>query len=747
MTHTLHSTLRRGLSLAALALSSALLPQQALAAEEEDAANSEIVVTAQRRSEGIESVPISVAAFGQETLTNLKIESTDDLQFATPGITNTQTAGDGITAVFIRGVGTGYSGPGLEGSVAFYLDDVYLQTQTASAQNTIDIDQVQVLKGPQGTLYGRNATGGAVVVTTRDPVLDTVQGYVKGGYGNLNWARGEAVVNVPLGDTFAIRGAGFYERRDGYVRNIAFPGEKKSGSGAGDTWSARLKARWQPSENFNAVASFSYDRRNGNGAIHAHLFSPSGAPVGLGFYQTRQSPAREGGGGDDTDGLMASLRLSYTSGDWTFSNTFAYRRTRAYGCTDNDGVPQELLYFCTVSQKSPDPGTADGKRDDTYTNELRIVSEMDGPLNLTAGAFYERNKARFVGRIGGAFFEPNGVVYTPTFDNHDKLTAYSAYVDVYYNLTDKLKITAGARYTHEKKYHSVQLDQDTLTLFGIPPAFAFSEGSTNFDNLSPRLVLSYDAGDVNYYLSFNRGFKSGGYNSPGFGVDPPLDPEKISAFEAGAKYRSPDGKLYLSAAAYYYDWNGVQVAFITGGGSGITQQNAAGAHIYGAEADMNYSPDPAWNVRAGLAWTHARYSSFTNAAVYNLINGTLTATAEDLSGKRVQHAPDFTANGSITHNFPVGDWNGHVTLAGRYTTKYDFTAGAGGQLRAARQKAHAIVNATGGFVTPSENLELGWFVENLFDQKVISLISTGDTGVYYTPDEPRTYGVTVRYSF
>ncbi|KHK91388.1 TonB-dependent receptor [Novosphingobium malaysiense] len=733
----------RTASILALTAALAFTPRGALAAEEEPAAGSNvIVVTAQRRSEGIEKVPISVAAFGQDTLDNLQIQSTADLQFATPGITNTQTAGDGISALFIRGVGTGYSGPGLEGSVAFYLDDVYLQTQTASAQNIIDVDQVQVLKGPQGTLYGRNATGGAVVVTTNNPEFDAVSGYMQAGYGNLDWARGEAVLNVPLGQTFAIRAAGFYDRRDGYVENTAFPSEKKSGVGAGQTWGGRIKARWQPVPELDVIGTFAYDRRNGNGAIHSLRFDPAGEPTGLGWYQTMQSPAREGGGGDDTDGLMASLLVSYTAGDWTVSNTFAYRRTRAFGCTDNDGVPAELLYFCTVSQRSPNPGTADGKRDDTFTNELRVVSDGAGPLNVTAGLFYEHNKSRFVGRIGGGFFG----TLLPTFDNRDKLEAWSGYLELYYNLTDRLKVTLGGRYTHEKKYHSVLLDDDALALVGFTLP-TFDEASKSFDNFSPRFVLAYDADDWNFYASLSRGFKSGGFNSPDFAITPPLDPETITAGEVGAKYRSPDGSLRFSTAAFYYDWNGVQVAFITGGGTGIMQQNAAGAHIYGVEADLTYSPNSSWTLRAGAAGTHARYSSFTNAAVYDLIGGFLTATAEDLSGDPVQHAPDFTANGSVTYNFPLGDWTGHVTAAGYYTSKYDFTAGAGGELRASRQRAHALVNLTGSFVTPAENLELGWFVENLFDVKRISLINTGSNGVYMTPDTPRTYGATVRYSF
>jgi iron complex outermembrane receptor protein len=740
---------KAGLSAIALPLAMGLFAGQATAqqASVDESATTEIVVTAQRRSEGIEKVPISVAAFSEATLTNLKIENTTELQFATPGITNTSTAGDGISAVFIRGVGTGYSGPGLEGSVAFYLDDVYLQTQTSSAQNTVDISQVQVLKGPQGTLYGRNATGGAVVVTTADPRFDKVEGYVQGGYGNLDWARVEGVVNVPLSSTLAVRAAGFFERRDGYVHNIAFPGEEPSGVGAGKTYSGRLKLAWQPMPDLEVIGTASYDRRNGNGAIHSLRYNPDGTPTTLGFYETMQSPAREGGGGDDTDGLLTSLRAQYTTGDWTVSNTFAYRRTRAFGCTDNDGVPAELLYFCTVSQMSPNPGTADGKRDDTITNEFRVVSNSKGPLNVTAGLFFEDNNARFVGRIGGAFFPappPGTGTLTPTFDNHDNLTAYSAYLEAYYNFTDQLKLTAGGRYTHEKKRHSVLNDNDAITLFGVP---VFDEDETSFNNFSPRAVLSYDAGTMNYYASYSQGFKSGGFNSPALTIDPPLKPEKIDAFEGGAKYRSADGKLRVSGAAFYYNWRDVQVAFITGGGAGITQQNAAGVHIYGAELNVDASPIPALQLSAGLAYTHSRFSSFPNAAVYDIIGGTLQATAEDLEGFRTPQAPDWTANGAATYSFPLGDWGGTVTAAARYTSEYDFTAGAGGELRASRQKPFTLVNLTGTFVTPAKNLEFGWFVKNLLDEKYISLISTGNTGVYMTPDEPRTYGGTIRYTF
>ncbi len=737
---TLQRSLARAVHVAVLGALACSLPVQAQSTTQGPALE-EVLVTAQRRSERIEDVPISLSAFDQSSLDNLRIESTDQLQMGTPGIVNTSTAGDGISAIYIRGVGTGYSGPGLEGSVAVYLDDVYLQTQTSSYQATVDVAQVQVLKGPQGTLYGRNATGGAIVIETRDPSLEETEGYVKAGYGDLDWTRGEGVLNLPLGDTFALRFAGFYEQRDGYVENTAVPGFKDSGVGAGDTYAWRLKGLWQPNEDFRAIAKYSQDRRNGNGAIHSLRYYGDGTPTGQGFYKTMQSPNREGGGGDDTKSNMTSLRLDYTFGDWTLTNTLAYRETRAYGCTDNDGVVEELLYFCTVSGKSPNPMGADGKEDNTLTNELRLTSNFDGPFNIVGGLFYEDNEARFVGRIGGDWFTG-----TPTFDNRDDLSAYSAYFDASWQITDNLKLSGGLRYTYEDKEHSVKLDEDALALYGytVPQS---DKGQADFDNVSPRIVLSWSPGQTNYYASFSQGFKSGGFNSPSFTVDPVLDPEEIDAYEIGAKYRSGDGSLSLSGAAYYYDWKDMQVAFITGGGSGIMQQNAAGAENYGAEINVDWSPMDALVLRAGYAYSHARFTDFPQAAVYNIIGGALTATAEDLEDRQVPFAPDDTLTASATWLFGFGGWSGNATAAMRYSSSYDFTAGAGGQLRASAQDDLTLVNLTANLTTPSGAWELGLFVDNASDEEYIQLVSTGNTGVYMTPAPPRTYGATVQYNF
>jgi iron complex outermembrane receptor protein len=178
------------------------------------------------------------------------------------------------------------------------------------------------------------------------------------------------------------------------------------------------------------------------------------------------------------------------------------------------------------------------------------------------------------------------------------------------------------------------------------------------------------------------------------------------------------------------------------------QQNAAAARIRGAEVDVDWTPNRAWVLSAGLSYTHGRFTKFPGAAVYDIIGGGLTATAEDLTGAPLPNAPDFTANASISYNFDVTQgWTGDFTVAGRYTSKYDFSAGAGGELRAARQPAFGLVNLTANLYAPDDKLSVGWFVENLFDAKYISLISTGNTGVYMTPGVPRVFGGTVKYRF
>jgi len=280
-----------------------------------------------------------------------------------------------------------------------------------------------------------------------------------------------------------------------------------------------------------------------------------------------------------------------------------------------------------------------------------------------------------------------------------------------------------------------------------PDLPAFNSARTHFSNLSPRLALTCEGSRLVTYVSFSQGFKSGGFNSPAPNIDPPLAPERISALELGLRLRSVDGRTRVSAALFHYEWQDVQVAFITGGGAGIMQQNAAGARVWGAELGLDHSARQ-WRANVGLTYSHGRFTRFPNAAVYDVVDGRLQATAQDLGGYPLPQGPDFTATGSVTRSFELSKgWAGAITASARFSSAYDFTAGAGGELGASHQPAFALVNLRAALNSPGNQWEVGTFVSNLFSKRYISLISTGDTGVYMTPAEPRTYGVTLRRAF
>lgn len=237
-----------------MGIASPSLAQQAASSQTGQAG--EILVTAQRRAQSAQDVPISISQFSQESLERLQLNDTTDLAVATPGLNFQEESS--ASQVSLRGVGTGYSGPGLEGSVAIYIDGSYISSQVAAVENFLDIRQIQVLKGPQGALYGRNATGGAVLIDTNDPSTDQIEGHVSAGYGNLDWLRSEAVLNLPVTNTLAVRFAGAYQNRDGHVYNV-FTGNDISGF---EAYTLRGKILFEPTDTLRIVGKLEYSERD-----------------------------------------------------------------------------------------------------------------------------------------------------------------------------------------------------------------------------------------------------------------------------------------------------------------------------------------------------------------------------------------------------------------------------------------------------------------------------------------------------
>jgi iron complex outermembrane recepter protein len=749
------SFLLRGSAIGAVLAAAGFVPGEALSqttaatqktaedAQDDRTALAEIVVTAERRQADAQKVPISVSAFSEKDLERLSINEPKNLQFATPGLIFPD---DNATInPYIRGRGYGFSGSGLEGSVAIYIDDVYMQSQFG-VSGLLDMAQVQVLKGPQGTLYGRNATGGAIVFTTNDPT-DKLEGYAEAGYGNLGMWKTEAVLNLPVSDTLALRFAGRWNQQDGILTNDV-DGEKQGGPRELEEF--RVKALWKPSENFSALLKGEYQESHTD-YLRQQIIDGAGAPTGLqGGYETVQSPVNpvSQGGENRTRVSTTDLRLAYQTDAWALTNTTGYRDTHLTTCGDDDNVYPVLDEFCFYTPVGDPriPQGADGAYDHTLTDELRFTSSVQGPVNFAGGLNYQHSTARTPGIVKGALFGP----LEPFFDNYTSLNSKAVYAEAYFEIVHDLKLTLGGRYSKDDKGLRVINNADVAPAFGIPPALlpvTFSQAAS-FSDFTPRAVLAYDVGNANYYVSYNKGFKSGGFNAPAFLPQTPLRPETIEGFELGYKAQFLENRLRFNVAAFSAKSSDVQVASIDPATDSVVQQNAAGVQARGVEADLSMVATRSLTFQIGSALLHSRFTSFPDAASYSIQGGLIESTQRNLAGFPTVNSPDFTANANATYavQLPQG-WSASFTLAGRYSSSYDFTPGAGG-LGYDRQRAFTVADFTGQIMTPGGRLSLSWYVDNLTQRYYYDMIQTNaNFGVYTAPALPRTYGALVRYSF
>lgn len=712
----------------------------------------EIIVTAQRRSESLQEVPIAINQFSGSTLEKLSIVQPSDLQRIAPGF-NFQTE-SGSAQLTIRGVGTGYSGQGLEQSVGLYIDGSYVSSQIGAAPPLLDIKQVQVLKGPQGALYGRNATGGAVLIDTNDPSLDGVSGYVKAGYGNYSWVRTEGVINLPVSETVGVRLAGQFQDRKSFTFN------ERAGRhdyGMRD-FSVRGKILLQPSEALRVVGSTEYYRGRQE-APHINVAQGSicsycgtlGIGLPSGFYRTYANTGEEleallgpraGLTGSVKKGevfsrvLNSNLRVEYDFGGVMLRSVTGYRNAKSDGPNnDQDAGPLPLIFtFSQIDNKS-------------FNQDLQLSSDSDGAFNFTAGVNYQRDSNQYQLGLAGSLFGPLAVVT----DSRNRTNSYSVFGEGYFKFLDGFTLTLGARYTRDKRRHAFTNNADAAIVFGTVSAVQ----RASYNAFTPRVVLAYDAGDANYYVSFNKGVKAGGFNSPSYGVAPPVDPEKITAYEVGAKFQLLDRRLRLNFAAFHYEWKDLQVAVIDSANGGLAQQNAAAALADGAEVSVDWSFGNGLTLSAAGLYLNSRYQSFPNASVF-VPAGSITPGAtgqvtasEDLRGFQTPNAPKLSATGTLDYRFDLGmsGWTANATGSVSYKSKHDMQPGAGGIARLIRQDGYATATLRFAVSNPGNDLTVSVWADNVTRTKYyLNLVATVDGG-YGIPAAPRTFGVTATKRF
>ncbi|WP_340318302.1 TonB-dependent receptor [Rhizorhabdus argentea] len=708
---------------------------------EETADTADIVVTAQRRAQNLQNVPLAVTAISAETAQNLGIRNVVDVAAITPGA-SFGTGASGFFQAYIRGIGAATVSVGSEMPVAIYEDGAYMvrTMNLYEVLDNFDIANIQVLRGPQGTLYGRNATGGVIIVNSADPT-DAFEGRFRGEFGNIEHRRLDGMVNLPLGEDLALRVTGSYRHEGGYIKNLSAPDAE---IGGGRSYNARFKLRWQP-EGADIILGGQYQNTR---YLHDIDISDSQAPICFGCTLTGQANPTGYFTYNKTPlppitskAWGANLNMTFDLGEFDLNSTTTYRhQDNRNSASDSDYSSADLLVF-TV----PKSGGS------TFTQDFQLTSKLSGPLNYIFGLNYLYDKGIFNPVFVGSFFPPqNGQL--PGFANTAKTKSYSAYAEGYYDLTDQLKVTVGGRYTYQER----RLYGDTNAAFGAivgTGPFTFVERGSE-RAFTPRFVLAWDDGPTNIYYSFTRGYKAGGFAGPALFPVAEIKPEKIFSHEIGIKQRAFGGKATFNAAVFYFKNKNQQTQTYDLNAGGTVTKNAGALENYGIEAEAQLTPMNGLHLGFSGAWQHARYKPFQGAAIvcYDPTapagGPVLSNCSTILTGRAPPQAPEWKGSANIAYDFNIASWTANLSALAEYRSSIDFYPGAGGNLNHDRDPGRVLVNASGYISPPGANLRIGFYANNVFNKKYwISAFTNAPYGTAYEPALPRTYGVRIEYKF
>lgn len=711
----------------------------------------DIVVTAQKRSESLQKVPLAITAVTAADLTRSGINDLQGVSAVVPNLNLGQQLG--VARVALRGIGLENIAAGAEGSIAFHVDGVFVSRSIAALSSFYDIEQVEVLRGPQGTLYGRNATGGSINLTTRGPT-EGLSGYadlIVGNYGRVvaEGAIGGAIVP----DVLAVRVAFQSQDRDGYGKNIVTANEIDDLR----TRAVRGSVKFTPTDRLtlNIKADYYWQKDHSGGY---HYLGQAGfdanndpiTPFGLAYGGSVASNVRDISGDIDPRNYVKfwgiSSNLAYDlGGDTELRSITAYRRTNYTTQTDLDLTSAPLTPITQF------------ERDKQFSQEFQLSGKSDR-LTWLAGVYYFHEddlggqRIPFNNYIVG-FPAPGTQVQGFFGGGFIKTEALAAFGQASYEVVDNLRLTLGARYSWEKKVGHEEFMFDFLTPYdpSLPPVLSSRDLVNKFKKFTPRVAVDYQISPgVLIYASWSKGFKAGTYNLGT--LDDGVNPENISAFEAGIKSSMFDRRLRLNLAGFYYDYKDLQVGKVAS--NLLVLENAATAEIYGLEAELQAKITPQFEINANGAWLHARFKSYCSADASRPALGQPTAVGPceqgeiDLSGNTLSQSPEFTFFVGAQYTIPSDV--GSFTLRGEIAWRDQFYYTPFNR-REVGQDAVAKLNAFLNWESGNEEVSASLFVKNLTDKTTYgpSYVSTGlvGYGIIGYLEDPRTYGVRVGFKF
>ncbi len=701
---------RIAVTLACLGAGPVIAQSNQVAAPADSSGLEEVIVTAEKRESSEQKTPIAMSVFSRDTLASNGVGDLQDLTALAPSVSFSKSNANSI--VTIRGVSSRDTTEIGDPAVAVSVDGFYFQRSIGLADSTFDLERVEVLRGPQGTLYGRNATGGAINFITAKPTKD-LEGSASVSYGNYNAVTAEGAVNIPLADRVQLRASFFTRSHDGYRDNAP----ARNGDDA-DAKAARLHLMLEPTDNLTALLTAEFVKLGGVGpavygtplqfdsngnVLHARPPMPA---------DPTEWPLSAPSGYMDSTSKTLRWKLDYDAGLAKITYLGGFRRLDYHSLLDLDGVADEAFYFQANEQPR------------TWNHELRVSSKSDQRLTWQLGAFYFQETNDLLTYFQNYLVpQPPANLYIFTYPNINA-TSKAGFGQTSFALTDTVKVEAGVRYTRDYKrrvgnlnYGSGILDED---------ASAASSKTTYHAGIdwqaTPGSLL---------YAKVDTGYKAGGFTDVA-----PYAPESITAYEVGSKSRFLGNTLQLNTGAYYYDYTNQQISQFTNGQTTI--DNAGKSQIYGLELEGALLLTDADRLDGYIGYLHAQFKDFLLA---------VGGTNQQLAGNSPPQSPRLSLNFGYQHRFTMPDGAGltarvqtHIETSSYLTVNNNPDDRQGSYSRSDAMLTYAPADSKWSLEAYGKNLENKAII--------IAAQENGLWGTYnYQFADPRTYGLRVSTRF
>lgn len=695
---------------------------QAGAQSNENRQIEEVIVTAQKRAESVQDIPIAIAAYTGNQLTQNGVENSLDLQMIDPSLVLTTNTAAGQP--YLRGIGTDVATPGLESSIATFVDDVYMSRSTSALQDFFDIQRIDVVKGPQGVLFGRNAVGGAVNIYTNQP-SDELEASTSISVGNYNKRRLEGMVNIPLSDSAKLRVSGLQSKRDGYFKNLAGTDVEND-----DFYAVRAQLAVDINESADILFAANITREDSTRNLGLWIdtdygFSIAGIEGANRPTSHKQVSLNEDGFViSDSDSYSMTANVDFEG--FSLKSISAYRETNTLIKVDLDGSE-----FGFASNTQP-------IESETFTQELQIISNNDSDIEWVAGVFALSEEAQQTLNIVLQFpdayaglndnlTQPHGVVNTKS---------YGVFGNVKYHINDELSLSAGLRYNYDKRKLDF-IQNESIISTGVVHTSTVVKLNDTYNDTTPRLIFEYTPNDDSLiYLSASKGYKAGGYNA----IVPQtqgVNPEQVWAYEVGLKTTLLEGSLQVNSAAFYYDYTDMQINTIPEGGGSFQQVlNAGESVVQGFEFDATYLPTNNLELRLAGQYLDAEFKK---------LNATDGSGRTASNGGQMPRAPELSISLSAEYNWYINDRELKLSATARHESEQYLDIF---QDQAVQRDDNTLINARLSYEI-NDDISLALWGRNITDEETVqsSIRADGLFGVANFYSAPRTYGLTLDVNF